>query len=89
MSCAVQLCSKLATARDAKGEIIIPTFENPNKEQKPLDFRRLLLSKCQSEFEKGIEADTRVKAREEQETKGGTEVHVSCCWNFNNLNVQK
>ncbi|GAX79395.1 hypothetical protein CEUSTIGMA_g6836.t1 [Chlamydomonas eustigma] len=68
-----QLCSKLASAKDAKGEIILPTFENPNKEQKPIDLRRLLLSKCQSEFEKGIEADTRVKAREEQETKGGAE----------------
>ncbi len=52
--------------------MILPTFENPEQPSKRIDFRRLLLNKCQVEFEKGIEADSKVKAREEQEHKGGT-----------------
>ena len=67
----LQLCSKLANAKDATGEMLLPTFDNPEQPNKRVDLRRLLLNKCQIEFEKGIEADTKVKAREEKEIKGG------------------
>ena len=73
----LQLCSKLANAKDATGEMLLPTFDNPETPNKRVDLRRLLLNKCQVEFEKGIEADSKVKAREEKETKGGEEVR----WN--------
>ena len=74
-----QLCTKLGNAKDAAtGEPLLPTFENPDSATKRIDLRRLLLNKCQVEFEKGIEADSKVKAREEQETKGGAEVRTAC-----------
>lgn len=70
----LQLCTKLASAKNGKGEPLLPTFDNPDTPNKRVDLRRLLLNKCQSEFEKGIEADSKVKAREEQETQGGPTV---------------
>ena len=53
---------------------MLPTFDNPETPNKRVDLRRLLLNKCQVEFEKGIEADSKVKAREEQETNGAPAV---------------
>lgn len=53
---------------------MLPTFDNPETPNKRVDLRRLLLNKCQIEFEKGIEADSKVKAREEQETNGAPAV---------------
>ena len=69
-----QLCTKLANAKNDKGELVLPTFDNPETPSKRVDLRRLLLNKCQVEFEKGIEADSKVKAREEQETNGAPAV---------------
>lgn len=44
-----QLCSILAYARDSDDQLLLPRFDRP--EGSPLDFRRLLLNKCQKEFE--------------------------------------
>eukprot|EP00955_Chlamydomonas_euryale_P032721 344112-Chlamydomonas_euryale.AAC.3 len=59
-----QLCQRLAGARDGNDRALLPTFDNPEQPSKRIDFRRLLLNQCQSEFEKGIDADKAVKADE-------------------------
>mgnify|MGYP001807357910 CR=1 FL=1 len=46
----------------------LPTFpSNDPSSNKPVDFRRMLLNKCQQEFEDGTAAMQKVKAREEHD----------------------
>ncbi len=46
----------------------LPTFQsNDPSSTKPVDFRRLLLNKCQQEFEDGVAAMKKVKEREEHD----------------------
>eukprot|EP00955_Chlamydomonas_euryale_P048281 353927-Chlamydomonas_euryale.AAC.2 len=71
-----QLCSHCANAKDATDQPLLPTFESPETAPKRIDFRRLLLNKCQDEFEKGIDADSAVKAREKEGP--GHEVRATC-----------
>lgn len=55
--------------------LILPA-ESPQEEGKPkrkLNFRRLLLNKCQEEFEKGNAAMTAVAVREAKKAQGGEE----------------
>lgn len=47
----------------------VPSFPNPEPGGKAIDFRRLLLNKCQAEFESGSEALKAIKAREEADAK--------------------
>lgn len=68
-----QLCAKLANSKDSEDKPILPTYDNPEHPTKRIDFRRLLLNKCQEEFENGILADKLVKEREGQESSGKAE----------------
>lgn len=46
----------------------LPQFKNPDgPNAKPVDFRRLLLNKCQQEFESGAEAMKAVQEREKHD----------------------
>ena len=47
--------------------------EEPDKPRRKLNFRRLLLNKCQEEFEKGDVAMAAVAAREKKKADGGEE----------------
>jgi hypothetical protein len=57
--------------------------DSPQEEGKPkrkLNFRRLLLNKCQEEFEKGDAAMLAVAEREAKKGQGGEEEEqVGCC----------
>ena len=59
----------LRALRDIHGHM--PSFPNPEPGGKAIDFRRLLLNKCQAEFESGSEALKAIKAREEADAKVG------------------
>jgi hypothetical protein len=55
--------------------------DEPDKARRKLTFRRLLLNKCQEEFEKGDVAMAAVAAREKKKEEGGEEedkVRVFC-----------
>ncbi len=45
----------------------MPQFPPAEPNGKPVDFRRMLLNKCQQEFEEGTRAMAKVKAREQQQ----------------------
>jgi hypothetical protein len=68
-----QLCAQLANPKD-ETRAILTAFEYPSQGRKPVDFRRLVLNKCQEEFEKGISSDASVAVREEEEHPGEEEV---------------
>ena len=65
-----QLCLHLSSE--------LPDFTEPNEEGKPqkVTFRRIILNKCQSEFEKGAAAMTAVESREQQQAKEQAEDKV-------------
>jgi hypothetical protein len=54
--------------------------DEPDKARRKLTFRRLLLNKCQEEFEKGDVAMAAVAAREKKNEEGGEEEDKVGCW---------
>jgi hypothetical protein len=70
----VLCCVSLVVSADAPDE--------PDKPRRKLNFRRLLLNKCQEEFEKGDVAMAAVAAREKKKEEGGEEEDKVCCLFF-------